>query len=188
MREVEILVEVYDALADAKQKLAKFSYHGDKKTIDVYYVDPLRSALRPTEHNELKEVFRLREKDGACFLAYKVNHYDSSDIWTYSDEHEVEVSDFRTAENIIEHLGFKTLVEIRNVKHTYTTDRFEIVLEEVENLGTFLEVERHSISDSEDIIDAKKEIWDFIKNLEIKVSDELHEGKPELMLKKIQSI
>jgi adenylate cyclase class 2 len=187
MKEVEILFEVLDDVSTAQKSLAKFESHGPKKTLDVYYVDPLRKELQPTNTNTLNSVFRLREKDGHCFLAYKVNHYTGDNIWTYSDEHEVEVSDLRTTENIIEHLGLTTLVEIDNIKHTYTTDRFEIVLEEVKNLGTFLEVERLQVDDTEDIETAKKEIREFVRTIGIQVGEELNIGKPELMLKKVKN-
>jgi len=184
MKEVEILFEVSDSFDVAQEKLSKFEFHGSKKTLDIYYADPLRKELQPTSINTLNSVFRLREKDGICFLAYKVNHYEG-DEWTYSDEHEVSVSDLRTMENIIEHLGFKTLVEIDNVKHTYVTDRFEIVLEEVKSLGIFLEVERLVVDDTEDIEVSKKEIRSFVNSLGIHMGRELNIGKPELMLQKL---
>ena len=81
-------------------------------------------------------------------------------------------------------LGLKILTQIENEKHTFLTDKYEIVFEDVKNLGLFLEVERLSVDDNENIADVKQEIRDFIKNLDIKIKDELNAGKPELMLKK----
>ena len=47
-----------------------------------------------------------------------------------------------------------------------------------------MEVERHNVDEKENIVKVKKEIWNWIKNLNIKVSLELTMGKPELMLRK----
>ena len=83
-----------------------------------------------------------------------------------------------------QNLGFKILTQIDNEKHTFLTDKYEIVFEDVKNLGLFLEVERLSISENENIAEAKQEIRDFVKYLSIKIKKELNAGKPELMLKK----
>ena len=44
-------------------------------------------------------------------------------------------------EHILDALGFTELVRIDNRKHTFTTDEYEVVLEDVKDLGVFLEVE-----------------------------------------------
>ena len=75
-------------------------------------------------------------------------------------------------------------MEINNIKHTYYTREYEIVLEEVKDLGLFLEVERLKVGDKEDIVFVKKEIFNFIKSLDIEIGEELDSGKPELMLNK----
>ncbi len=187
MKEVEILVEVFDTKNKVLKKLKSFKKLGVKKTIDVYFYDPLRSDLKPNKSGRLNRCFRLRKKDKKTYLAYKVDNFSQAGRWVHSDEHEIEVSDLRTAENIIEHLGFKTLVEIENLKHTFRYKNYEIVLEEVKNLGLFLEVEKVGVSDKEKIGLIKKEIWHFIKSLGIKTSVELNAGKPELILKKYAS-
>lgn len=84
---------------------------------------------------------------------------------------------------ILESLGFKILTQIENKKYTFLTDKYEIVYEDVKNLGFFLEVERLNVDDNENIADVKKEIRNFIKSLDIKIEEELNAGKPELMLR-----
>jgi len=37
MKEIEILVEVYDDIRTVKEKFQKFNYKGLKKTVDEYY-------------------------------------------------------------------------------------------------------------------------------------------------------
>lgn len=184
MKEVEILVQVFELKNKVLKKLKQFDFLGTKKVLDVYYYDPLRIELKPDQINKLRACFRLRQKDKQCFMAYKKDIFDKKDKWLHSEEHEIEISDLRTAENIIEHLGLKTLVEIDNLKHTYQHKNFEIVLEEVKNLGLFLEVEIKKMKSNDKVKDIKQKIWQFIKFLKIEISEELNVGKPELMLNK----
>ena len=53
MKEIEILVEVYDDIDIVKKAFEKFNYIGLKKTIDEYYYDPKRENLKPDKNNGL---------------------------------------------------------------------------------------------------------------------------------------
>src|SRR3989339_1677024 len=139
MKEVETLVQVFESKNKVLKKLKQFNFLGAKKVLDVYYYDPLRAELRPDHANKLRACFRLRQKDKHCYMTFKKDVFGKNDKWSHSEEHEIEISDLRTAENIIEHLGLKTLVEIDNLKWTYLTNNLEIVFEEVKDLGLFLE-------------------------------------------------
>lgn len=185
MKEVEILVSILENKEAVLEKLNKLNFAGIKKTLDVYFYDPKRENLKPSTDGRLNACFRLRKKDDKVFMAYKVDNFNDG-IWIYSDEHEVEVSDFETAVTILRHLGFEVLVEIENEKHTFLNDEYEIVFEDVKNLGHFLEVERLSVGDDEDISVVKGEILKFIHSLNIAIGEELNTGKPELMLSKIE--
>ena len=59
----------------------------------------------------------------------------------------------------------------------------QVFIEEVEKLGNFMEVE---ICTDEDVSvkKVKKDIQNFIDSLGLDVSEELHIGKPEMMIKK----
>ncbi|HYD90419.1 MAG TPA: class IV adenylate cyclase, partial [Flavobacterium sp.] len=183
MKEVEILVQVKDSKEAALERLKSFQFEGTKETVDAYFFNKETNRFKPDKNGRLLECLRLRTKSGKSYLAYKYDHFDDNGTWTYSDEYEVEVSDNKTAEELIKHLGFEELVVIDNVKYTYKTDYYEIVLEDVKDLGIFLEVERNSVGDDEDVLEVKKEIWKFIESLDIEVTEELNAGKPELMLR-----
>lgn len=187
MKEIEILVEVFDEKEKVLKALSTFEYVGEKKTLDVYFFDPLRKDLQPAEDGRLTRSFRLREKDGKCSMAYKMDNFDEKGIWIYSDEFETSFGDLKTMEEVVKYLGLKELVRIDNTKHTFKTSEYEIVLEEVKDLGLFMEVELlHQVEDSE-VLSAKQKIQAFIDALGIHVGEELNAGKPELMLRKNRS-
>ena len=70
-----------------------------------------------------------------------------------------------------------------NKKEIYKTDKYEIALENVKDLGLFFEVE-FCTNDDVDIKEVKKEIQSFIDELNINVSEELNMGKPEMYMRK----
>ena len=184
MKEVEIFVKVLDNKEKAMGVLKKFEFIGSKKIFDTYYYDSSRENLQPKNSCYPKEWFRLRKSDDKCFMTYKKDIFNK-DRWTYSEEDEVEVSDFEVSKNIINNLGFKELITISNIRHTFETELYEIVLEEVEGLGLYMEVERLKVNDDEDVLKVKKEIQSFLDNLGINLSEEMTAGKPEMMLKKM---
>lgn len=184
MKEIEILVEVFDEKEKVLEALSPFENVGEKRTLDVYYFDPLRKDLQPGDNGRLTRSFRLREKDGKCSMAYKLDNFDANGIWTYSDEFETSFSDFEKMTEIVRHLGLQELVRIDNTKHTFKTPEYEIVFEEVKDLGFFLEVELLQEVEDGEVMYAKQKIQEFINILGLHVSEELSAGKPELMLKK----
>lgn len=181
MKEIEILVQVFDGKKAALAKLRECKRSGTKRTFDLYFFDPKRTNLKPGKNARLRESFRLRKQERKNFLTYKVDHFDNG-AWTHSDEHETEIDDFDIAQKILAHLGLKPLVKIESEKHIFLTDDYEIVLEDVKNLGLFLEVE--ALAPSPNVTRTKKRIWKFISSLKINVSKELNAGKPELLLRK----
>lgn len=181
MKEIEILVEIQEDINSVLHCLEKFEKKGMKSTNDIYYFDPLRNNLKLDDEGKLKECCRLREKAGKYYITYKIDNY-KEDVWIYSDEYETEVKDIDILKRILEKLGLKQLVVIKNKKHTFETSEFEIVVEEVEGLGIFLEVEYIGDSEAASVGEIKKQIMQFIKGLNLKVGNELNSGKPELLL------
>lgn len=181
MKEIEILVEVKSSKEETMKALECFTAHGEKRTLDIYFADPLRDALQPDKNGRLHSCFRLRQKDGKCSIAYKNDHFEG-DEWLYSDEHETSVGDIDIALRIVEHLGLKELVRIDNVKHVFTTPEYEVVFEEVKDLGNFIEVEKLEEVPDEQVPAAKQEIRAFLASLDLHLGKELNAGKPELML------
>jgi adenylate cyclase class 2 len=183
-KEVEILVEVFEEKKEVLKKLSGLKFLGDKKILDVYFFDPKRDELKPDNNGQLKNCLRVRSKDNKASIAYKVDHFDKNGIWLYSDEYETDVSNFEKTLDILKKVGLEELIKLENTKSTFVNDVYEVVFEDVKDLGIFMEVERHNVDVNEDVVRVKDEIWNWIKSLNIKVSLELTMGKPELMLRK----
>ena len=182
MKEIEVLVEVYDDILNIKRKFEKFNYEGLKKTIDEYYYDPKRDTLKPDKENQLSHCLRLRSKNDNYFITYKDDIFEDGK-WLYSNEYETKVESIDIIKEIFEKLGLVKFIKIENKKETYTYDNYEIVIEDVKDLGIFMEVE-YCTNEDVDVKLIKKEIQNFIDGLGLNVSEELNMGKPEMYMKK----
>ena len=168
MKEIEILVQLFDDITKCKKELKdKYEYEGTKLTIDEYYYDPLRNNLKPNKENQIDECLRLRIKDNKHYITYKVDRFEGKK-WLYSDEYETEVKDINQLHKIFELLGLKKLLTINNNKSIYKTDKYEIAIEEVKDLGNFMEVE-YCTNENVDVKEIKEEIQRFIDELGFKV-------------------
>jgi predicted adenylyl cyclase CyaB len=184
VKEIELIFKVKEPRAVVLKKLRPFTYEGIKKTKDIYFYDPLRADLHPDSRGYVLAGFRLRDKNGKFFLTYKKDHFDAQKKWHFTEENEISVSDYDTARKIIDHLGLRPLVTLKIKKHTFTTLLYEIVFEEAEGLGNFMEVE---VRNSKKIRSVKKALADvrvFVDSLGLTL-EELNIGKPQMMIAKL---
>ena len=189
MKEIEILVHVLESKKSALKKLHRLrslKHDGTFLVVDHYFYDPLRKGLQPNKKIECKAWFRIRTKADKAFLTYKQDIFAKDGAWLYSDEQETAIGDARIAEQIVKSLGLKFLVEVRNTRTFFRTARFEITLEDVKGIGLFLEVEQKARS-KKSVPKIRMDIMAFMRKLGLKISEEVQEGKPEMLLKKIHS-
>ena len=75
------------------------------------------------------------------------------------------------------------MLRVHNIKEEYVFNEYNIVFEDVKDLGYFIEVE-YCTNDDVSIKQIKDDIQKFIDDLNISVSEELNMGKPEMFLRK----
>lgn len=183
MIELEVLVEILDTYEKAISVLSKYEHIKDSIIVDEYYYDPLRQNLKPNSSGKIFECLRIRNCKNESKLTYKQDVY-SNGVWQYSNENELAIEDASLMKEIFKCLGLKELLTISNYRKYYKYGNYEIVLENVEELGVFLEVEYKGELSDAGILNAHKDIQLFINNLGFSTSPELNAGKPELFIKK----
>ena len=121
---------------------------GEKHQIDQYYSHPVRGMTVERLGREINEYIRLRKNfgDDKGIFAYHVNVKEG-----VTDEHEVEVSNVEKFKKILALSGFKELGIIDKKRQTFSLNGFKITVDEVKDVGNFVEVEiqgeEHEISD-----------------------------------------
>ena len=183
MIELEILVEILDPYEKAVSVLSQFEHIKEDIIVDKYFYDPLRKNLKPDKNGKTFECLRIRSSQKSHKITYKQDVYENN-IWQYSNEQELNIDDVSVMNQILNNLGLKELLVINNHRNYYKIGDYEIVLEKVKDLGTFMEIEYKGNIDESQVSEKRKEIETFISKLDINVTQELNAGKPELFIKK----
>jgi len=137
---------------------------------DVYFC--AQSFIESSTTSQCPFVVRIRTKKSKTFLTYKSFTGDGSWI-----EHETEVSDSDATENILKSLGLGSYLRIEKDRISAKDSVFEINLDDIRDLGLFLEVE----TINEDVSTGKKKITEYVKkNLKLEHLEEIHEGYVQL--------
>jgi adenylate cyclase, class 2 len=96
-------------------------------------------------------------------------------------EHEVEVNSAGELEQALLLMGYQEAVRINKTRITTTYNGCEICIDEVENLGSFIEMEK--LTPEGDAEKIQSELFEFFKTLGITDEDRVFNGYDILMLK-----
>jgi adenylate cyclase class 2 len=96
-------------------------------------------------------------------------------------EKEIEVSDGNVLQEIFLMLGYSKTVEVKKKRVKTKFKDYEICLDEVDGLGSFIEVEKITSEDGEAV---QTELFKFLQSLGVKLEDRVRVGYDSLMWQK----
>jgi adenylate cyclase class 2 len=130
------------------------TYSGEERHLDLYLNSPHRNMA------ERDEALRIRIKETGAFLTYKGPKLDSH---TKSRrEITVKVDDPKALEDIFGFLGFTRDAVVKKHRTKYRLGDITFALDEVEGLGSFVEVEA---SGGDDWEIRRQEVLNLLKSL-----------------------
>jgi adenylate cyclase class 2 len=133
---IEIEVKAYaNNLSDIEKRLRKHNAHyvGSFVEIDKYFNSPVHDFA------ESDEALRIRRTNKGTFITYKGPKIDTNS--KTREEVEIEIFDGNSMEKLIKKLGFVHVDTVKKIRRKYIYRKFEISLDNVRNLGDFVEVE-----------------------------------------------
>lgn len=102
-----------------------------------------------------------------------------------SIEKEIVIQDAKTLEEIIKYLGFHEVVKVKKVRTKCKYKNYEVCLDQVKNLGNFIEVEKFSAGDT---LKTQAELFRFLETLGVKREDRVLHGYDVLAYNKQSAI
>jgi adenylate cyclase class 2 len=122
-------------------------------------------------------IFRIRRQADQAILTMKYKASSSS-----RDNHEREsiIENPEEVADMLERVGYKLGVRIVKTRRTAKYKELEICLDEVKELGTFIEVEKLT-DEKADVDTVQTELWNVLLELGVKPKDRVHEGYDMLM-------
>ncbi|MFC1662615.1 class IV adenylate cyclase [Patescibacteria group bacterium] len=177
--EVELTFPLYDHVELQKQlnNMAKLE-HKNLKQKDTYYSAPHRNFLKKVP---ISEWLRIRETDKGTTLNYKYWHNEGDKQAVSCDEFETPTN-ANIVKEIFKRLNFQELIVVDKVHSTWMYKNVEIAIDEIKELGWFLELEAKGQHQSID--DAKNHLYKIIKELKAKTGPQDYKGFPHLLLEK----
>lgn len=127
---------------------------------------------------------RVRYENGKHHLNYTDTKYDDKNILLASEEHEIYIENPETAEDFLEKLGYALKVTVTKTRKYFETENFEIVLDNIAELGDFIEIEAKK--DFGGAEKTRQECFAFAKKLGILYDQSKYKsyGYPNLILGK----
>ncbi len=153
--EIEIKAKCADYNAvETKLKELKCMLKKESRQVDKYYNAPIRDLRKTNEYLRLRHSFG--ENNGT--FAYHINIADG-----VNEEIEVEISDIKKFQKILIAFGFLQLGTIDKYRKKFLLRDFVITLDDVKNIGSFIEVE--SEGSEQDIYRIKSECLEILERL-----------------------
>jgi adenylate cyclase class 2 len=129
------------------------------------------------------EWLSIRLRDGKTTMNYKHWYPENAKHTTHCDEYEVEVDDKIQAEEILKALKFNKFVSVEKKRRVFSyKDSLEIALDEVSELGYFIEVE--TTTDFGSVEKAREKILEFTKSLGLRGTKTVPGGYAAALMRK----
>ena len=183
MKQIEITVRVEDEFEKIVNILAQNGF--SKLRVSGVEDKYLSQSYASLEENNFIDIL-----SSCVLLRYlKVNSDSSEKVFkkiTYKNkkylnnqmisEEKINVNcdDLAEAEQLFNCLGYKKIVDVNYDVIVYSKDDVELAFQNVEGLGMLLEYENNkdfSLSTDDEILEAKKRMWDYINSLGINIGE-----------------
>lgn len=157
----------------------------NEKQKDSYYIPAHRDFL---ESEIISEWLRIRETEKECTLNYKQWVPIGAKIQNQCNEFETVVGDEFALKKIFELLDFKEIVSVQKVRNSWIFDDVEIIVDEVERLGTFIELEVLHRVEEEQIPVMQEHFYMVLQTVGAEVGERDRRGYPYMLLEKNRMI
>lgn len=140
---------------------------------DTYFIPSHRDFLNVKYPFEW---LRLRESYKCVSINYKHFYPENVKKTDYCDEFETKIDNIDAMKKIFQSLDFKEAVIVEKVRTTWIFEEAEIVIDNVKNLGSFIELE--ATSHFENPKECKEFLYRILEKLNAKVGEEDLRGYP----------
>jgi adenylate cyclase class 2 len=178
MKEVEVKVKIDSSDEVIKKLKALGCQMSEVKTqTDMIFV-PENITVLPTGPGV--PVLRIREQEGKFILTMKISLTNGLD----KRESETEILDPKAMEEIILSVGFKKMVTFSKQRRKTRYQNWEICVDEVPGLGSFMESEELTEDGDSSVIQEK--MFEFLKTLGATEANRQSYGYDVIMWKQSQ--
>ncbi|HDQ16732.1 MAG TPA: class IV adenylate cyclase [Candidatus Vogelbacteria bacterium] len=152
-----------------------------KEQKDSYFILPDNNFFK---ENPVRRYLRVRSQEKSGSLDYHFCHLDENGKLLWTDEYKTRIEDSKMMIKIFENLGLVNYIEVNKKRLVYSYNGFQISIDEVKGLGTFIEVE---FSTMEKLNKTKSKLikdkcWTILSEIGADWIDAPNLGYPDLLI------
>jgi len=129
-------------------------------------------------------IFRIRKQGDKTILTMK---YKASSRSRDNHERETTIDNAKEVADMLERVGYVQGVRIKKTRQTAKYNDFEICVDEIDQLGSFIEVEKLADDDA-NVDEIQDDLWSLLRKLGVNSEDRVHEGYDTLMHELLDSV
>lgn len=176
-KEIEIRNELFNEESVVNFFVKKgISPSKSKHQIDTYYDNPNDSLFKDPDH--VNKWIRIREEDEKLTFTYKHWLPEGAEIRTYCEEKEYPMNSKQEISQHLKNLGLSTdfvpFIVTDKLRRCFMYRDCEISIDEVKNLGTYIEIEYKG--ESENIDEARNLLNEILTEIGAKVGPADYKG------------
>jgi len=194
MKETEITAQIFESLEDIHQKLVAQGYKILRSFImeDYYYSNIKENIKEISFQNLISQSFLIRHINEYNNNSSSINNYIIYKNKTFNENGDVveeekiksEVEDYNLVVNILNKAGFNPYIINKSNNYVYNNGEIEFCIQDVENLGIFIELEEleymHNLSPEE----KTKELINILNTLNLKTGTDYNCKKVYMLIHK----
>jgi adenylate cyclase class 2 len=172
MREIEVKAVLKDKESFLRNAAERGIIFGDP----IIQEDTTYETTIPYD-DPLWNIFRIRKQGGEVILTMK---YKASIRSRDNHERETVIEDADQVADMLERVGYSLGVRIRKSRQLAHYEGLELCLDEIDGLGSFVEVEKLTEEDA-DVDAIQSHLWKLLLDLGIGLGDRTHKGYDTMM-------
>lgn len=185
----EICVQVREDLAHVINMLKSLDYVFDERYVihDIYYTTLKKSDLKTVDYkNLLNQSLIIRKIDGNSgintYIVFKNKTIDNKGNVINEIKTKLKIDDEEKAKTIFTNIGMTRWCDYINENIVYKKGEIALTVQNVKNLGVFLEIEEYPSIENLSNKDKFEVLSNLVNSLGLNLNDDYSAKKPYLLL------
>lgn len=187
IKEIEITCEVFEPTSNIMKSLEDigFKYTDEFTLNDIYMKNDNTGKFGPKERKITDTLIIRYVNENDMKVICKKRKYNNEGLEISAEKSISKITSIEDTEKKLNALGYTRFLNMVDKNYMYDNDDFIVYIQEVKDLGTFLEVESKKVDNEEQRIEELKE---FVKTFGLKIGSDFNIRKAELLYKRQNNI
>lgn len=179
MKDVELTCEVFANIEKIKEALLeqKFEFVEEFTLDDIYMYNKANKDFF-IKDGKITDTLIIRYVDDTDKkIICKKRNYNNEGLEISTDKTVLKVKDIESSEKLLNTLGYERYLRMIDTNYMYENDKYVAYIQEIKDLGVFLEIEAKVIKNEETTM---KDLIDYVKSFNLKIGNKFDIRKAEL--------